>query len=228
MITSTRVLLALAITTCVGSPQSVGGQPPAGEIEREAETADGLAFTHELEVGEYRSFGALSWIRLSTDVFLDPTEAKSADVRCFYGLDRLNDGQKEHAFGRIAAGDMALSSRLETRYYVVEPVEIPSAPSFAGQAATVVGPFPDSWDIPANQVDRLERVIDMAGRQAALNWNETYYREHVLRDGNLLPSLGVVTSDPRAFSDLSCKQIVNWTGARETVGHAGMWLAGSR
>ena len=225
--TSARVLLALAVTTWVGSPQSVGGQPPVVETEREAETIEELAFTHELEVGEYHSFGALSWIRLSTDVFLDPVEAKSADVRCFYGMDRLSDSQKEHAFGRIAAGDMALSSRLDKKYYVVEPVEIYSAPSFTGEAATVVGPFPDSWDIPANHVGWLERVIDMAGYQAASNWNETYYREHVLRDGDLLPSLGVVTSDPRAFSGLSCEQIVNWTGARETVGHAGMSLAGS-
>lgn len=213
--TSTRVLLALALTTFVGSPESAGGQPD-------------IAFTHELEVGEYRSFGALSWIRLSTDVFLNPIEAKSADVRCFYGLDRLNDGQKEHAFGQIVAGDMALSSRLERRYYVVEPVEINGAPSIGGEAATVVGPLPESWDIPADQVARLGQVINMAGRQAASDWSGSDYRAHALHDGELLPSLGVVTSDPRAFSKLSCDQIVNWTGEAETVGHAGVSFGGQR
>lgn len=216
--TSKRVLFALALTTCVGSPQSVGGQP----------RDDQLAFTHELEVGEYRSFGVLSWIRLSTDVVLDPVEAQSADVRCFYELDRLSDGQKVHAFERIVAGDMALSSRLEGRYYVVEPVEIRGAPSVEGEAATVVEPFPDSWDIPPDRVDRLERVIDMAGLQAVSDWNGAAYRARVLRDGDLLPSLGVVTSDPRAFSGLSCGQIVNWTGGGETVGHAGVSLMDPR
>ena len=226
--TSMRVLLALTLTTCVGSPQSAGGQPPEAATERQAETADDLAFTHELEVGEYRSFGALSWIRLSTAVFLDPLEARSADVRCFYGLDDLTDSQKEHAFRRIVAGDMALSSRLEKRYYVVEPVEIPRAPSFEGEAETVVRPFPESWSIPAEQVAPLERMIDMAGLQAVSDWSGADYRSHALGDGESLPPLGIVTSDPHAFSDLSCVQIVNWTGEAETIGHAGVSLAGSR
>ena len=216
---STRVLLASTLAACVGWPPSVCGQtPPIEEV----------AVTHDLEVGEYRSFGALSWIRLSTDVFFDPVEAESADVRCFYRLDRLNNAQKNRAFRQLAAGEMALSSRLERMYYVVEPVEIHGAPAFEGDAATVVGPLPPSWNIPADQVDRLGQVIDMAGLQAASNWEAADYQAHATRDDELLQSLGVVTSDPRAFPRLSCERIVNWTGEAETVGRAGVSLAGRR
>lgn len=204
---STRVLLASTLAVCVGWPQTVGGQP--------------LAITHNLEVGEYRSFGALSWIRLSTDVFLNPVEAESADVRCFYGLEHLNEAQKNHAFGRIAAGEMDLSSRLERTYYVVEPVRIPSASESEGNAATVVGPLPDGWNLPSDHVDRLEQVIEMAGLQAVSDWEAADYQTHAADNARLLQSLGVVTSD-RAFRDLRCEPIVNWTGETETVGHAGV------
>ncbi|MDE0031148.1 MAG: hypothetical protein OXU42_17315 [Deltaproteobacteria bacterium] len=205
---STRVLLASTLAACVGWSQSVGGQPP-------------LTITHELEAAEYRSFGALSWIRLSTDVFLDPMEAESADVRCFYTLEHLNDAQENHVFGGIAAGNMALSSRLEGTYYVVEPVRIHSAPESEGDAATVVGPLPEGWNLPPDQAERLEQMIEMAGLQAVSDWEAEDYRTHAARNAGLPRSLGVVTSD-RAFSELRCEPIVNWSGDAETVGHAGV------
>ena len=208
---STRLVLASMLAACVGWPQSVGGQPP-------------LVITHDLEAGEYRSFGALSWIRLSTSVFLDPMESESADVRCFYGLEHLNEDQKNQAFGGIADGEMALSSRFERTYYVVEPVRIHSVPVRAGDPEAVVGTLPEGWNLPTEQASQLEQVIEMAGLQAVSDWEAADYRAHAAGTAESLQSLGVVTSD-RAFSDLLCETIVNWTGEAETVGHAGV-LAG--
>lgn len=202
----------LAAWFFVGIPHVVVGQEVVGGQEP----------IYALNVGEYNHFSFLSSIRLSTDVFLDLAEAKSADVRCFHGLDGLKDPQ-DNVLQEIVNGNMHLGSKIDEKYYVVEPVKVDSD----GRVFLDGGPvLPDIWDIPDRVEQQLEHVIERAGSliissqgSTSSSWDDlaTWVGGDSESHDDLL--VGVVTRNPNAFTGLPCERIVNWTGEVETVGY---------
>lgn len=212
----------LAAWFFVGIPHVVGGQGPTPNP----------AAAYVLNVGEYNRFGLLSMIRLSTDVFLDPAEARSADVRCFRGLDGLNWDQDVRR--ESVKGDMYLGSKIDEKYYVIEEVRIDpdgrvflnGQPEFhqgsAFRLVTGVHRFPDTWEISGDEVDQLDRMIERAGslimsQQGSASSSLVDLAAWKVGDsGSHSDLLGIVTNNPDAFP---CERIVNWTGEVETVAH---------
>ena len=178
--------------------------------------------THALNVGKYHRFGFFSWIRLSTDAFLDPTEARTADVRCFHELNHLNESQQDDVFQDVFEedGNVSIGSNLDGEYYVIEPARVATG-DWGGEPVTDIHSLPESLEILAD-VDVIDELIDEL-------------KGHLLKRADSLPTprqgtisapldsqvFGVVTSDPDAFPEIPCERIVNWTGETETVGHIG-------
>lgn len=177
--------------------------------------------THALRVGQYHRFHFLSLIRLYTNSIFDPSEAKSAYVRCFHRLDEFDSSQRS----QIMAGSMHIASKIDDAYYVVETPAVPHMSDPPGVPGTNLRHIPETWNIHSNATSQLETLLDRAGVIAAsppsdrdASW------DRLTLDLSESPDvvLGVVPRDANNPLDAPCERIVSWTGDTKTLGHAGL------
>ena len=200
----------LVVCLAMGAQQSLEAQ---AEVQARTEVgahaqAEGVVEAYEATVGEYQAFrGLFPWLRLYTNPFVDPEEARSADIRCFHRLDQLDPAQRNRAFGELRSGNIHLASRINDTYYVVETIAYPEIQDIFAQSVHDGAIQPE-----------LQSIVDGARalQRDPVGGANQYWDTQVLRHAG---EFGVVPSGATIFPSGPCERIVNWTGEAAPVWH---------